>query len=209
MTEAKAPLSVDEALQNILKAAKGPLGVEPTPLALAFGRTLAEDLAARRTQPPKALSAMDGYALRAADAPGPLKVIGESPAGRAFAGACGQGEAVRIFTGAPVPEGADMVLIQEEARREGDMVTATAPAAPGANIRLEGIDFREGAAILRAGRRLSPADVALAASADHATLPLARRPASACSARATNWSRRGKRAAWTRSSPPIHSRCSA
>ncbi len=177
MTETKTPpLSVDEALEKILSAAKGPLDVVDTPLAQAFGRTLAQDLTARRTQPPKALSAMDGYALRTADGAGPLKVIGESSAGRAFAGACGPGQAVRIFTGAPVPEGADAVLIQEDARREGDLVTATAPVTPGSNIRLEGIDFREGATILRRGRRLSPADVALAASADHATLPLARRP---------------------------------
>ena len=177
MTETKTPpLSVDEALQKILEAAKGPLEIEPTPLAQAFGRTLAQDLTARRTQPPKALSAMDGYALRAGDSAGSLKVIGESSAGRAFSRACGPGEAVRIFTGAPVPEGADTVLVQEDARREGDCVTATAPITPGRNIRLQGIDFREGAAILSRGRRLSPADVALAASADHATLPLARRP---------------------------------
>ena len=175
MTEKQPPLQVDEALKTILAGAKGLLGVEPTPLARAFGRTLAEDIFARRTQPPKALSAMDGYALRAADT-GARKVIGESVAGRGFAGACGAGEAVRIFTGAPVPQGADTVLIQEEASRDGDFVTPTAPIASGRNVRHEGIDFREGERILQRGRRLTSADIALAASADHATLPLARAP---------------------------------
>ena len=175
MNEKKPPLSVDDALVAILAAAKGPLAVEQSPLAKAFGRTLAADMVARRTQPPKPLSAMDGYALRADD-DGPLRVIGESTAGRAFDGNCGSGEAVRIFTGAPMPEGADTVLVQEDARRDGDLVTATAPVAKGRNVRLAGIDFREGAKILARGRRLSPADIALAASADHATLPLARRP---------------------------------
>jgi molybdopterin molybdotransferase len=176
MTETKPPLSVDEALAKILAAAQGPLSIEHTPLAQAFGRTLAENLAALRTQPPKALSAMDGYALRAAEAGGRLKVIGESSAGRAFSGPCDPGEAVRIFTGAPVPEGADTVLVQEDARRDGDCVTATAPVEPGRNIRGEGIDFRTGDVLLHKGRRLSPADIALAASADHATLALARKP---------------------------------
>ncbi len=175
MTEKKPPLPVDEALKSILGDVKGPRAVEPTPLARAFGRTLAEDVFARRTQPPKALSAMDGYALRAGDQ-GARKMVGESSAGHGFAGACGAGEAVRIFTGAPVPVGADAVLIQEEARRDGDFVTPDAPIAPGRNIRLEGIDFREGERILKRGRRLTPADIALAASADHATLPLARAP---------------------------------
>ncbi|WP_374547696.1 molybdopterin molybdotransferase MoeA, partial [Rhodoblastus sp.] len=177
MTEQQPPLSVDEALAAILANVPGPLAAEDVPLSLCFGRTLARDVAARRTQPPKALSAMDGYALRAADAAaGPLRVIGESSAGHGFTGLCGPGEAVRIFTGAPVPDGADSVLIQEEARRDGEKVTATAPLAPGRNVRAAGIDFREGAVILRAGRRLTPADIALAASADHATLPLIRKP---------------------------------
>jgi molybdopterin molybdotransferase len=175
MTEKKPPLSVDEALAAILAAAKGPLAIEDTPLGQCFGRTLAADIVARRTQPPKPLSAMDGYALRG-DESGPLRVIGESSAGNGFASPCGPGEAVRIFTGAPMPEGADSVLVQEDARRDGDLVTATAPVTKGRNVRLAGIDFREGATILTRGRRLTPADIALAASADHATLPLARRP---------------------------------
>ncbi|MGO9941160.1 MAG: gephyrin-like molybdotransferase Glp [Rhodoblastus sp.] len=175
MTENKKPLSVDEALEAILAAVKSPVAIEDAPLAKCFGRTLAQDLFARRTQPPKPLSAMDGYALRANDA-GARKVIGESSAGRGFDGLCGPGEAVRIFTGAPIPDGADTVLVQEEAQRDGDFVTATAPIQHGRNVRLAGIDFREGEKILERGRRLSPADIALAASADHATLPLARAP---------------------------------
>ncbi|MCI4679548.1 molybdopterin molybdotransferase MoeA [Rhodoblastus acidophilus] len=176
MSEKKPPLSVEEALAAIL-AGVAPLEIEDTPLALCFGRTLARDVAARRTQPPKPLSAMDGYALRAEDAAkGPLKVIGESAAGRGFERRCDPGEAVRIFTGAPIPQGADSVLIQEEAERAGDHVVARAPVRQGRNIRAAGIDFRDGEIILRAGRRLSPADVALAASADHAHLPLTRKP---------------------------------
>ncbi len=175
MAENKPLLSVDDALKAILVGANGPLSVEHRPLAQSFGRTLAEDLFARRTQPPKALSAMDGYALRAEDR-GSRKVIGKSSAGRGFDGICGPGEAVRIFTGAPMPEGADTVLIQEEAQREGDIVSPTALVAIGRNVRLQGIDFREGEKILARGRKLSPGDIALAASADHAALPLARQP---------------------------------
>jgi molybdopterin molybdotransferase len=177
MTDAKPPLSVDEALGAILASVEGPLGVENAPLAQCFGRTLARDVVARRSQPPKPLSAMDGYALRAADAPkGPLRVIGESAAGRGFAGICGPGEAVRIFTGAPLPEGADCVLVQEKAERAGDAVIAIAPVAPFLNVRAAGIDFRDGETILKQGRRLGAADVALAACADHATLNVSRKP---------------------------------
>jgi len=177
MADKKPLLSVEDALAAILASASGPLDVENVPLAAAFGRTLARDLPALRTQPPKPLSAMDGYALRAEDAgKGAFKVIGESSAGAGFAGVCGPGEAVRIFTGAPMPEGADSVLIQEEAARDGERVTAQTQVTPGKNVRRAGIDFREGETILRAGRRLSPADVALAASADHPTLPVARAP---------------------------------
>lgn len=175
MSEKKPILSVDEALAQILSEANGPLAVIDKPLANCFGATLAQDVFARRTQPPKALSAMDGYALRAADA-GPLRIVGESIAGRGFLGTCGPGEAVRIFTGAPMPAGADSVLIQEDARRDGDSLSATTPVAAGANVRAEGVDFRTGEILLRRGRRLSPADIALAATADHATLPVAREP---------------------------------
>lgn len=177
MSEKKPPLSVPEALAAILANVAGPLPAEDVPLAACFGRTLARDILALRTQPNCALSAMDGYALRAADAAaGPLRVIGESSAGHGFAGACDPGEAVRIFTGAPMPQGADSVLVQEDAQRDGDFVVAQAAVKPGRNVRAAGIDFREGAAILRARRRLTAADVALAAAADHATLPVTRKP---------------------------------
>src|SRR5208283_4889443 len=119
----------------------------------------------------------DGYGLRAADtlaAPATLKVIGEAAAGRAFAGAVGPGEAVRIFTGAPLPTGADAVVVQEDVRREGDRVTLAAPVPVGDNLRPEGLDFCDGEALILAGRRLSPRDVALAAAANHAELPVRR-----------------------------------
>ncbi len=175
MSDKKPMLSVEDALAAIL-AGVAPLESEDVPLAACFGRTLAHDIVARRTQPPSALSAMDGYALRAADATARLRIVGEAAAGSGFAGICGAGEAVRIFTGAPVPQGADAVLIQEEAERDGDRLLVKGPVKAGDNIRDAGVDFTEGAIVLRAGRRLSPADVALAASADHPTLPLARKP---------------------------------
>jgi molybdopterin molybdotransferase len=169
-------LSVAEALARVLASASEPLEEEWVPLASAFGRALARDLVAARTQPPFANSAMDGYALRAADAPGTLKVIGESAAGRAFAGVVGAGEAARIFTGAPMPEGADTIVIQEDARREGDAVVIPAPARAGDNVRVAGLDFADGETLLPAGARLTPRAVALAAAANHPKLPVRRRP---------------------------------
>lgn len=172
-------ITVDEALARVLESAKTPLGEERVTLAQARGRVLARDLAALRTQPPFANSAMDGYALRTADAatgPVTLKVIGEAAAGRALAAAVGPGEAARIFTGAPVPEGADAIVIQENVEREGDRITLSAPVRLGANLRPEGIDFREGETLIAAGRRLTPRDVALAAAANHAELLVRRRP---------------------------------
>ncbi|HLW92756.1 MAG TPA: gephyrin-like molybdotransferase Glp [Roseiarcus sp.] len=172
-------ISVEEALARVVAAAPRPVAAETTAVEEALGRTLAEDLVALRTQPPFANSAMDGYALAAADtatAPARLKVIGESAAGRAFAGRVNRGEAVRIFTGAPMPEGANAVLIQEKASRDGDMLIAEASEAPGANVRETGIDFASGERLLPAGRRLTPRDVALAAAANHARLSVRRRP---------------------------------
>jgi molybdopterin molybdotransferase len=149
-------------------------------LAEAFGRTLSRDLVAARTQPPFANSAMDGYAVRASDvagAPVSLQLIGESAAGRAFAGAIGAGEAVRIFTGAPIPEGADTIVIQEDTQREGgERVVVGVPARPGDNIRTAGLDFAAGETLLTAGTRLGPRAVALAAAANHRSLPVRRRP---------------------------------
>ena len=172
-------ITVEEALARVLAAAEAPLAEERVPLEEAFGRVLARDLAALRTQPPFANSAMDGYAVRSAEtrgAPVALRVIGEAAAGRAFDGALGAGEAVRIFTGAPTPAGADAVVVQEDVAREGEIVRLTAPVPAGDNLRPEGLDFRSGETLIRAGRRLTPRDVALAAAANHDGLVVRRHP---------------------------------
>ena len=151
-------MPVEEALERVLASIAAPTEREAVALAEAYGRTLASDVASRRVQPPFANSAMDGYALRAADAarpPARLTVVGESAAGRPFAGRRGPGEAARIFTGAPLPEGADAVAMQENARREGETVILIAPVAPGDHVRAPGGDFGAGEIVLRAGRRLS------------------------------------------------------
>ncbi len=165
-----AMITVEEALKRVLASAEAPLDEEKVALEAAYGRVLARDLKALRTQPPFANSAMDGYAVRAADtanAPATLTVIGESAAGRAFGGALGPGEAVRIFTGAPMPEGADAIVIQEDVRREGERITLSGAVRAGDNLREAGMDFRAGEALIAAGRRLTPRDVALAAAANH------------------------------------------
>src|SRR6185437_8243191 len=118
-------ITVDEALKRVLASAEMPLEEETVALSCGYGRVLEHDLKALRTQPPFANSAMDGYALRAADTASPpatLTVIGESAAGRAFAGVVGAGQAVRIFTGAPIPAGAEAVVIQEDVRREDGLI---------------------------------------------------------------------------------------
>lgn len=174
-----ALVPVAEALARLLDGA-GPLGSQNVPVAAAAWRVLAEPVAALRTQPPFPASAMDGYAVRAADVaatPVRLRIVGEAPAGRMFHGQVNQGEAVRIFTGAPVPSGADAVLIQENARRVDDhRVEALEPVAAGRNIRQPGLDFREGEILLDAGRVLDAAALSLAAAANHATLRVLRRP---------------------------------
>lgn len=169
-------LSVAEALARVL-ALMAPVGSETVPLAQAAGRVLSEDVVAGRDQPPFAASAMDGYAVRAADAVvgAQLRVVGAAPAGRAWAGRLGAAEAVRIFTGAPMPDGADAVLIQEDADLDGDRVTARAGPPPGANVRAAAGDFAVGAR-LAAPRRLSPADVMLAAAMNAPRLTVRRRP---------------------------------
>lgn len=151
--------------------------VERVRLAEAIGRWAAEPVVARRTQPETDLSAMDGYALRFADLPGPWTVIGESAAGAGFSGSVTPGAAVRIFTGAPMPAGADTVLIQEEAAREGDrlMLAGEGPAYPGRNTRRRGLDFAEGETLIATGERLTPARIALAAIGGHATIPVHRK----------------------------------
>ena len=167
-------LTVDDARARILAAAAR-LQAEDVALADALGRTLAEPVAAGRSQPPFPASAMDGWAVRAADAPGRLKIVGESAAGHAYERPLGPGEAVRIFTGAVVPKGADAVVIQEDAVREGDHVVIPAVTDP-RHVRPTGQDFKAGDTLLRAGDRLDPWRLSLAASAGRARLKVARRP---------------------------------
>jgi molybdopterin molybdotransferase len=170
-------LTVDEARARIIAGASV-LGVERVPLAQTDGRVLAERIAATRDQPPFDASAMDGWAVRradAADAEAVLAIVGESAAGHAYARPLGPGEAVRIFTGAPIPGGADCVCIQEEAAREGDRVRL-GPLTGKSNIRPAGGDFRAGDVLLEAGARLDPWRVSLAAAAGAPNLLVARRP---------------------------------
>jgi len=173
-----ALLSVEAARARVLEGVE-PLPSEPVPIAQAEGRVLAADLAALRSQPPAAVSAMDGYAVRAADvasAPAELKLIGEVAAGRPFAGKVGPGEAARIFTGGVLPPGADAVIVQEQTQRRGDLVVVSGAAQPGKHIRREALDFAKGEVLLRSGRRLSARDIALAAAMNHAEIPVRRRP---------------------------------
>jgi len=169
-------ISVDEALQNLFDLAPD-LAVEHVPLARAGGRILAQPCHARRMQPPFAASAMDGYALDAgaAQTGASFEVIGEAAAGHAFGGTVGPGQAVRIFTGAPVPEGASMVVLQEDCQRDGARMTITGTPDGASNIRPAGSDFQLGDS-LPAPRRLSPMDVALLAAMNIAQVPVARRP---------------------------------
>ena len=167
-------LGLEEAQARLLALApKGSVcwhGLMP----FAPQRFLAEDITALRTQPAADLSAMDGYAIGAG--PGPWQRVGESRAGSPFAGVLAAGECVRISTGAIVPQGASAVLLQEDARVEGERVTATELPPPGKHIRRAGFDFREGDTVLRRGRAYSPAVIALAASAGHSALPLIEPP---------------------------------
>jgi len=162
--------------QRRLFALAPALAVEAVPLREAAGRWASAPVAATRTQPEQPLSAMDGYAIRFADLPGPWDVIGESAAGRPFAGTAAAHQAVRIFTGAAMPAGADTVLIQEEARREGERLhlDGEGPAFEGRNVRATGLDFNSGELLVAPGERLTPARVALAAVAGRATLPVRR-----------------------------------
>ncbi len=170
-------LSVEEARARILGGLR-PLPAEIVALAGAWGRVTAEPVIARLTQPPADVSAMDGYALCAADATvgAVLDVIGEAPAGHPFAGAVGPGQAVRLFTGSLVPVGADTILLQEDASREAARVRVNEAARPGRHIRRAGQDFAAGDAVLPGGRRLGARDVGLAAAANHPWLAVHRRP---------------------------------
>ena len=171
-------MPVTEALAAILQDCE-PLDEEMAALDLAHHRTLSRDVAARRTQPPQAMSAMDGYAVRAADAAAAgtrLKVIGEVAAGRPFDRAVGTGEAARIFTGGVIPDGADAVVIQEDTVADGNTITVTEAAIMGRHIRPAGVDFRQGDVLLKAGNRLTDRDLSLAASMNYPELPVRRRP---------------------------------
>lgn len=170
---------VPVALRALLDSVPGTTGAETLPLARCAGRVLAADVAALRTQPPFANSAMDGYAARADDLqPGKeLRVIGESAAGRGFSGSVAPGETVRIFTGAPLPEGTDAILIQEHAEGvDGPAIRVTKAAAKGQFVRAAGLDFGSGEVLLAAGRRLDSAALGLAAAMGHPELSVRRKP---------------------------------
>lgn len=169
-------ISVDAAQTELLSAVR-PTASERVPLGEAGGRVLAADLKARRTQPPVPISSMDGYAVSAASSGDVwLRVIGEAAAGHGFAGDVRPGEAIRIFTGAPLPVGTDCVVMQEDAERDGDRVRFKSPPVSGHYVRARGIDFNEGETCLAAGVRLGFGTLGLAAAMNHESLPVRRRP---------------------------------
>ena len=170
-------ISVEDARARIL-ADLHPAPAEIVALASAWNRVTAEQVLARLTQPPSDVSAMDGYALRASDGGlgARLRVIGTAPAGHPFAGRVEAGEIVRLFTGSVVPDGADAILLQEDATREDDRVTVNEAVAAGRHIRRAGQDFSHGDIVLPAGRRITARDVGLAAAANHPWLSVHRAP---------------------------------
>jgi molybdopterin molybdotransferase len=170
-------ISVEEARGRILDALR-PTPAEIVALADAWNRVTAGGVAARLTQPPADVSAMDGYALRAADGvlDADLRVVGAAPAGHPFGGEVGPGQAVRLFTGSVVPSGADSILLQEDATRDGDSVRVNEAVAAGRHIRRKGQDFAAGDVVIPAGRRLTARDVGLAAAANYPWLSVHRRP---------------------------------
>lgn len=171
-------ISVETALQTVLAGIR-PVATEVVGLAQAAGRVLAEDVAARVSHPPVAVSSMDGYAVRAADlaaVPVRLPVIGQSAAGDAFQGIVQAGQALRIFTGAAVPAGADAVVMQEDTSRDGETVEIRQSVPPGKFIRPAGMDFKTGDVLLGAGTLLDGRSIGLAAAMNHAWLTVRRRP---------------------------------
>lgn len=171
-------IGLDDALR-LLRNSLAPVSAETLALMDAHGRTLAAPVIAARTQPPFAASAMDGYAVRSADLSGQpltLHLTGESAAGHASHNRVGPGEAFRISTGAPMPEGADQVIIQENCQRDNDNIITAEPARPGANIRKAGVDFSSGDRLADTGRKLSPAALSLVASAGLDTVSVYRQP---------------------------------
>ncbi len=170
-------ISVEQARERIVAKLR-PAPAETVALADGWGRVTAAPILARLTQPPADVSAMDGYALRAADGAlhARLSVIGSAPAGHPFAGAVGPGQAVRLFTGSIVPAGADAILLQEDATLDGPLVTVGEAVTAGRHIRRGGQDFAAGDAVIPAGRRLTARDIGLAAAANHPWLAVHRRP---------------------------------
>ena len=168
------PLELEVAQARLLAHA-ALLPIERMPASEALGRYLAEPLIARRTQPPANLSAMDGFAVREADLPGPWRVIGESACGHPYTGSLGRGEAVRIATGALLPSGCDRVVLQENCQRDGGQLALTRPVGAARHIRTTGMDFSAGRELLPTGARLGPAQIGLAITAGHRLIAV-RRP---------------------------------
>ena len=177
MAEKGGLLPVEEARARIL-ASLTPTAAETIALPEAAGRVLARPVLARLTQPPADVSAMDGYALRAADGVlgARLAVIGAAPAGHPFTGSVGPGQAVRIFTGGFLPEGADAILLQEDAEAADGAVLVKEGVIPGRWVRKRGLDFAEGETLLAQGRRLTARDIGLAAASNNPWLAVHRRP---------------------------------
>ena len=169
-------MPVDHAMRTMRDSVEPIAQTEALPLLEARGRVLAEVIVAERDQPPFDASAMDGYAVRAADLPGSMRRIGEAAAGRRFPGTVGPSQCCRIFTGAPLPEGADAVLIQEDASVAGDTVSTGETLAPGRYVRPAGLDYRAGSTLLSPGRRLGPTEIALVASVGRPEVRVVRRP---------------------------------
>jgi molybdopterin molybdotransferase len=186
-------ISVDEAVGRIARHF-GPLASEIVPVAESWGRVLAEDAIARADHPPAPMSAMDGYAVRGSDAVAgaQLRIIGESPAGRPFQGRVGEGQAVRIFTGGVVPDGADAVVIQEDTVPVTQGVRIKEAPFPNENVRPRGLDFRSGEILLPRGHRLSPRDIALVAAGDLPNISVIRKPRVALVATGDELSRPGE-----------------
>src|SRR5580658_5898279 len=172
-----AMITVDEARGRIL-AGLHAMPTEIVALANAWNRVTAEPVIARLTQPPSDVSAMDGYALRAADGGlhASLRLIGAAPAGHPFEGAVGPGETVRLFTGSVVPSGADAILLQEDAERSGDTVIVNEAVVAGRHIRRAGQDFSLGDTVIPSGRKMTARDVGLAAASNHPWVSVHRRP---------------------------------
>ncbi len=171
-------LPVEQAKLKILKSVRT-TGAENVAVRDGASRVLAKDLKTKRNQPPFAASAMDGYAVKAGDivkVPAKLAVIGEAPAGRQFAGSLKTGQAVRIFTGAPVPRGADTVIMQENTSREGDLVIIKQTAAKANFIRPAGLDFKKGEVVLRVDTVLNARNIGLCAAMNYAKVPVRKRP---------------------------------